>query len=221
MAQKLDKDQPEQQVARAERQKYKTELAEHAAKLPHRPRKRRRTITMIVFAIIAVLAGLISLFTLLPSSTPSSAGGVPVGTVAPTFVLPVYGGGSSGLIDLHALRGHPVLLNFWSESCPPCRIEMPYLEHTYTQYAAHGEFTLLGINQADPKEEIAPFGKEFKITYPLLFDKGDTINVAYGVTAIPTTYFIDSAGIVRAVFVTQLSPKTMRQGLASVGIVIP
>jgi peroxiredoxin len=98
---------------------------------------------------------------------------------------------------------------------------MPYLEHTYTQYAAHGEFTLLGINQADPKEDIAPFGKEFKITYPLLFDKGDKVNVAYGVTAIPATYFIDSAGIVRAVFVTQLSPKTMRQGLASVGIVIP
>jgi peroxiredoxin len=220
MAQKLDKDQPEQQVARTERQGYKTELAEHAANRPRRPRKRRRTITMIVFAIIAALAGLYSLFTLLPSSTPSAAG-VPVGTVAPSFVLPVYGGGGSGLIDLHALRGHPVLLNFWSESCPPCRIEMPYLEHTYTQYAAHGEFTLLGINQADPKEDIAPFGKEFKITYPLLFDKGDKVNVAYGVTAIPATYFIDSAGIVRAVFVTQLSPKAMRQGLASVGIVIP
>src|SRR2546425_988303 len=145
MAQKLDKDQPEQQVARAERQKYKTELAEHAAKLPHRPRKRRRTITMIVFAIIAVLAGLISLFTLLPSSTPSAAG-VPVGAVAPAFVLPVYGGGGSGSIDLHALRGHPVLLNFWSASCPPCRIEMPYLERTYTQNASHGEFTLLGID---------------------------------------------------------------------------
>ncbi len=125
------------------------------------------------------------------------------------------------MIDLHALRGHPVLLNFWSESCPPCRVEMPYLERTYTQYAAHGEFTLLGIDQADPKEDIAPFGREFKISYPLLFDPGDKVNVAYGVTAIPTTYFIDSAGIVRSAFVTQLSPKTMRQGLASVGMVIP
>ncbi len=125
------------------------------------------------------------------------------------------------MIDLHALRGHPVLLNFWSESCPPCRVEMPFLERSYTQYAAHGEFTLLGIDQADPKEDIAPFGKAFKITYPLLFDPGDKVNVAYGVTAIPTTYFIDSTGVVRAVFVTQLSPKTMREGLASVGIGMP
>ncbi len=125
------------------------------------------------------------------------------------------------MIDLHALRGHPVLLNFWSESCPPCRVEMPFLERTFTKYAAHSAFVLLGIDQADPKEDIAPFGKAYKITYPLLFDPGDKVNVVYGVTALPTTYFIDSTGIVRAVFVTQLSPKTMREGLASVGIGIP
>ena len=221
MAQQLDNEPQEQQRARAERQELKAELAEQAAHRPRRSRNRRRTITLIVFAIIAVLAGLFGLFTLLPSSTSSSAGGVPIGAVAPAFVLPIYGGGGSGSIDLHALRGHPVLLNFWSESCPPCRIEMPYLEHTYTQYAAHGEFTLLGIDQADPKEDISPFGKAYVITYPLLFDPGGTVNTAYVVTAIPTTYFIDSTGIVRSVFVTQLSPKTMRKGLASVGIVIP
>ncbi len=220
MAQKLDNKPQEQQRARAERQELKAELAEQAAHRPRRPGNHRRTITLLVIAIVSILAALFSVLTLLPSAT-SSSGGVPVGTAAPEFTLPVYSAGRSGMIDLHALRGHPVLLNFWSESCPPCRVEMPYLERTYTQYAAHGEFILLGIDQADPKEDIAPFGREFKISYPLLFDPGDKVNVAYGVTAIPTTYFIDSAGIVRAVFVTQLSMKTMRQGLASVGIVIP
>src|SRR5713101_5082533 len=220
MAQQLDNEPQEQQRASAERQELKAEQAEQAAHRPRRSRNRRRTITMIVFAIIAALAGLYSLFTLLPSSTPSAAG-VPVGAVAPAFVLPIYGGGGSGSIDLHALRGHPVLLNFWSESCPPCRVEMPFLERTFTKYGAHGAFVLLGIDQADPKEDIAPFGKAYKITYPLLFDPGDKVNVVYGVTALPTTYFIDSTGIVRAVFVTQLSPKTMREGLASVGIGIP
>ena len=218
MAQKLDKGPQERSVARAEQHEYQAELAEQAAKRPRRPGNRRRTITLIVIAVVFILAALLSLLTLLPSAT-SSSGGVPVGTAAPEFVLPVYGGGGIGMIDLHALRGHPVLINFWSESCPPCRLEMPFLERTYTQ--AHGAFTLLGVNQADPKEDIAPFGKEFKITYPLLFDPGGKVNAAYGVTAIPTTYFIDSNGIVRSVFVTQLSPKTMQQGLASVGIVFP
>lgn len=222
MAQKLDKEQQERRVVRAERLEYQAELTEHAANRPRRPRSgnRRRTITLIVIAIVFVLAAFFSVLTLLPSATPSS-GGVPVGTAAPEFVLPIYSGGGSSMMDLHALRGHPVLLNFWSESCIPCRAEMPYLEHTYTQYGAHGVFALLGIDQADPKEDIAPFGRAFQITYPLLFDPAGAVNVAYGVTAIPTTYFLDSNGIVRSVFVTQLSQRTMRQGLASVGIGIP
>ena len=220
MVQKISNVQQEQQRARVERQELKADLAEQAAHRPHRSGNRRRTITLIVFAVVFVLAALFSMLTLLPSPT-SSSGGVPVGTAAPEFTLPVYGGGESGMIDLHALRGHPVLLNFWSESCPPCRVEMPFLERTFTKYGAHSAFVLLGIDQADPKEDIAPYGKAYKITYPLLFDPGDKVNVVYGVTALPTTYFIDSTGIVRAVFVTQLSPKTMREGLASVGIGIP
>jgi cytochrome c biogenesis protein CcmG, thiol:disulfide interchange protein DsbE len=220
MAQNISKTQHEQQTARIERQELKAELAEQAANRPRRPVNRRRRVTLIVFAVIALLVGLVSAFTLLPSSTPAP-GGVPVGTVAPTFTLPVYGGGGVGMINLRAELGHPTLLNFWSESCIPCRAEMPYLERIYTRYAAHGEFGLLGINQADPKDDIAPFGKEYSITYPLLFDPGGTINAAYNVTAIPTTYFIDSRGIIRSVFVTQLSPKTMRQGFASVGIDLP
>src|SRR6266446_937328 len=173
MAHKIESDiHDEQRVAKAERQELKQELAEQAAKRPPRPRNRRRMITVIV---VAVLAGLFSLLTLWPSSTPSSPGGVPVGTVAPEFVLPIYSGGGSGVIDLHTLRGHPVLINFWSESCPPCRVEMPFLERISTQ--AHGAFALLGVDQADPKEDIAPFGKEFQITYPLLFDPGDRVNL--------------------------------------------
>ena len=113
-----------------------------------------------------------------------------------------------------------MVVNFWSESCTPCLSEVPYLQQVYSQYG-HGRFTLLGINQADPKDDIARFGASYKLTYSLLFDKGGAVNQAYGVTAIPTTYFIDSNGIVRAAYVTQLSPQTMRQGLASVGLKLP
>ncbi|HZU67197.1 MAG TPA: TlpA disulfide reductase family protein [Ktedonobacteraceae bacterium] len=206
----------EQQLARTQRQELKAELAEHYAERPRAPRNRRRTITFVVLGIIAVLAGIFAFLVLLPSPTQQPTGGVPVGTAAPGFVLPIYGGSGSGSIDLRALRGHPVVINFWSESCTPCRSEMPFLEHTYTQL--HGAFVLLGVDQADPKDDIASFGKTFQITYPLLFDPGDKTNIAYGVTAIPTTYFIDSNGIVRSVFVEQLTTKTLQQGLASIGV---
>jgi peroxiredoxin len=214
------KEKQEQQLARAQRQELKAELANNFANRPSRPRDRRRTITLMVLGVIALLAGIFGVLVLLPSPAQQPTGGVAVGAAAPEFVLPIYGGVGNASIDLYTLRGHPVVLNFWSESCPPCRTEVPFLRDTYKQYGA-GKFTLVGINQGDPKDDIATFGKDFRVTYPLLFDKGDNVNIAYGVTAIPTTYFIDSNGIVRSVFVEQLTPKTMRQGLASVGISMP
>lgn len=223
MALKLGKEKQKQEheLVRTQRQELKAELAENYANRPRRPRNRRRTITFLVLGVIALLAVVFGSLVLLPSPAQQPTAGVPIGAAAPAFDLPIYGGrGVGSTINLTALRGHPIILNFWSESCPPCRTEVPFLQRTYAQYAAQHQFALLGINQADPKGDIATFGADFNITYPLLFDSGDKINEAYGVTAIPTTYFIDSKGIVRSVFVQPLTSSTLQQGLSSVGIVL-
>ena len=221
MAQKLGNENKEQDLARSQRQELKGDLADNYARLPHRPRNRRRIITFAVFGVIALLVGIFGWLVLQPSSTQQPVAGVAIGTTAPEFTLSIYGGSDiGGAVNLHALRGHPVILNFWSESCPPCLIEIPYLERFYLHNGVQGQFALLGINQADPKDDIARFGDDFHVTYPLLFDKGGTANADYVVTAIPTTYFIDSNGIVRSVFVLPLTPQTMKQGLSSVGISI-
>lgn len=182
---------------------------------------RRRTIIMLVLAGTLVLAGVFIVLTLIPSPAPTPLAGISVGTPAPTFVLPIYGGGGSGSIDLHSLRGHAVMINFWSESCPPCVAETPLLEHTYLQYGGQRTFSLLGVNQADPQDDIAPFGRHYHITFPLLFDPGEQVTQMYKVTALPTTYFLDTNGIVRAAFVTELTPQIIRQGLALVGVSAP
>jgi cytochrome c biogenesis protein CcmG/thiol:disulfide interchange protein DsbE len=221
MAQKLGSENKEQDLARTQRRELKAELADNYSRLPSRPRDRRRIITFAVFGVIALLVGIFGWLVLQPSSTQQPVAGVAIGTTAPEFTLPIYGGsGIGGTVNLHALRGHPVILNFWSESCPPCLIEIPYLERFYLHNGAQGQFALLGINQADPKDDIARFGDDFHVTYPLLFDRGGTANADYGVTAIPTTYFIDSNGIVRSVFVLPLTPQTIKQGLSSVGMSI-
>jgi cytochrome c biogenesis protein CcmG/thiol:disulfide interchange protein DsbE len=219
MAQKLSKTQEEQALARAQRQELKQELAEQYAQRPRNVTYQRRRITFLVLGVIGVLAVVFSVLVLWPAPTLQPLGGIPVGTAAPQFHLPVYGGGGIGSsIDLHTLQGHPVILNFWSESCLPCRAEVPYLQRVFLRDATQGQFALVGINQADPKDDIRTFGNTFHVTYPLLFDAGNTINSQYNVTAIPTTYFIDSKGIVRSVFVQPLTPDTMKQGLASVGV---
>jgi cytochrome c biogenesis protein CcmG, thiol:disulfide interchange protein DsbE len=220
MTRKLTKDKEEQQIARTQRQDLKAELTQELAKRPRKPYNRRRRITFIVFALLALLAALFSWLVFLPSPTDEPGGGIAVGAAAPYFNLPIYGGAGNGSLNLLALRGHPVVINFWSESCPPCRLEVPLLEQAYSQFGANGEFTLIGINQADPKDDIRTFGTQFRLTYPLLFDESNRVNETYGVTAIPTTYFIDSSGIVRTVFRTQMTTQMIQQGLASVGIVI-
>lgn len=221
MAKKLGDEKTEQELARMQRKELKTELADNYAHLPRKPRNRRRIITFAVLGIIALLAGIFGWLVLLPSSSQQSVAGVAIGTEAPNFALQAYGGNNMGAsVNLNALRGHPVILNFWSESCIPCLQEVPYLERFYSQYGAQRQFALLGINQADPSDDIAKFGANFHVTYPLLFDKGGFINAKYAVTAIPTTYFIDSRGIVRSVFVQPLTTRTMQQGLSSVGMSI-
>ena len=219
MAQKLGDEKKEQNLARMQRKELKAELADNYARLPRRPPNRRRIITFVVLGVIALLVGILGWLVLLPSSAQQPVAGVAIGTEAPNFTLQIYGGSDIGAaVNLSALRGHPVILNFWSESCTPCLEEVPYLERFYSQYGAQRQFALLGINQADPKDDIAKFGADYHVTYPLLFDKGGIINANYAVTAIPTTYFIDSNGIVRSVVVQPLTPQTMQRGLSSVGM---
>jgi cytochrome c biogenesis protein CcmG, thiol:disulfide interchange protein DsbE len=221
MAQKLGDEKKDQDLARMQRKELKAELADNYANLPRRPRNRRRIITFGVLGIIALLAGIFGWLVLLPSPAQQQVAGVAIGTKAPDFTLQIYGGSDIGsTVNLSAFHGNPVILNFWSESCAPCLQEVPYLERFYSHSGSQRQFTMLGVNQSDPKDDIAKFGTDYHVTYPLLFDKGGIINAKYAVTAIPTTYFIDSSGFVRSVFVQPLTPQTMQQGLSSVGMSI-
>lgn len=212
----------DQRLARAQRQDLKDELIENFVQRPRLPKNRQRIITFSILGIIIVLATLFGILVLLPAPTQQPHGGIAVGTQAPDFTLAVYGGpGAGGVpIKLHALRGHPVVLNFWSESCQPCLSEVPYLRDLYGKYGSNGVFTLLGVNQDDPREDIESFGRTYRVNYPLLYDAGSSVNITYGITSLPMTYFIDSDGIVRYIVPQQLTPEAMQQGMEAVGIII-
>lgn len=225
MAEKIDQEKKqvktEQLLARAQRQELKDELTANFVNRPRMPRNRRRIVTFSVLGVLAVLVIIFTILVLLPASAQQPHGGIAVGQLAPDFALPIQGGPGNGSVHLAALRGHPVVINFWSESCQPCLSEVPYLRGIYARYSASGAFTLLGINQADPRGDINTFGQTFHVNYPLLFDPGSAINIKYGVTSLPMTYFIDSSGVVRFVVPQQLTPQAMQQGLQAIGVTIP
>ena len=100
-------------------------------------------------------------------------------------------------VSLAALRGRPVIVNFWGPSCVPCRDEFPLFKEKLAEHAADG-LAIVGVLMGDPPEPARDFIAEFDATWPTVDDPDGALRIAYRVVARPMTYFIDADGIVRA-----------------------
>ena len=114
------------------------------------------------------------------------------GKTAPDFTLSSVGGKNFALRD--ALQHGPVIAAFFKVSCPTCQYTLPFLERVFKAYA-NKNATLVGISQND-KKDTAAFAKEYGITFPLLLDDTRTYPVsnAYGLTTVPTIFWIEPDG---------------------------
>ena len=74
----------------------------------------------------------------------TSATEVPAGLWQQSFPTP-----EGGVLDLQALRGQPLVLNFWATWCPPCIAELPSLQRLYNQY--HTQVDFYFISDEDPQ----------------------------------------------------------------------
>ena len=83
---------------------------------------------------------------------------------------------------------------FFKVSCPTCQYALPFYERLFQAYKERN-VTLVGVSQNNP-EDTAAFAKEFGITFPLLLDDTITYPVsnAYGLTNVPTVFWIESDG---------------------------
>ncbi len=110
-------------------------------------------------------------------------------------------------VRLSALRGKPVLLNFWASWCPPCRKEMPDLQEFFGQYGT--KIHVIGINWNDQRETVQGFLEEYGITYTNLLDTHGKVFVLYELTGLPTSFFIDEDGIIRGKWLGSMSTADM------------
>jgi peroxiredoxin len=104
----------------------------------------------------------------------------------PDFDLPLLGGGT---LSSEALRGSPVVMNFFASWCAPCREEAPLLERTWRTYRDDVRF--VGVNIQDTERNARRFVREFGITYPVLRDEDQELARALDVYGLPQTYFVD------------------------------
>ena len=96
-------------------------------------------------------------------------------------------------VSLDSLQGKVVILNFWATWCLECRPEMPMFERLHREFGAQG-LSVVGINAREGATAVRVYAKELGLTFPLILDPRGTINAAYGVIGLPTTFLIGRDG---------------------------
>ncbi len=107
-------------------------------------------------------------------------------------------------------KGKVVLLNFWSTTCPPCKVETPWFVEFQKRWEKDG-FTVVGVSMDDTPEALRKFNAKFNVTYPMMAGRNveDSIHkAAGGIWALPTTFLIGRDGTVLTKHVG-LTPKAV------------
>lgn len=156
--------------------------------------------TIAALAALVVLAAVIGTMGARPAAEPAvaalSAEMAPeVGKLAPTFTLATPDGTP---VSLEGLRGQVVLVNFWATWCPPCRAEMPAIQAAYAQYQPQG-FTVVAVTANEQPENVTSFFSSRGLSFAALLDDG-RVHSAYRASGLPSSFFIDRQGVVRAIY---------------------
>ncbi|WP_163530770.1 TlpA disulfide reductase family protein [Halobacillus ihumii] len=126
------------------------------------------------------------------SGTEASVG-LNIGDIAPDFKLQTLKGENVKLSDY---RGKRVMVNFWATWCPPCRAEMPDMEKFYQ----NKDVVILAVNLTQTEgnlQEVKDFVNEYRLSFPVLLDNESKVAMNYEIRPIPTSFMIDSNGIIQ------------------------
>ena len=118
-----------------------------------------------------------------------------VGKRAPDFTLETIDGNRYSLDQFH---GRKVLLNFWLIGCAACEVEMPLLQNIYSKYN-RDQLIILAVNVRGEPDKVKLYVGTEKLTFPVLIDSEGTVDNLYKPPFFPTTFFIDSNGIIREI----------------------
>jgi cytochrome c biogenesis protein CcmG/thiol:disulfide interchange protein DsbE len=187
-----------------------------------RPTKARIAVAATLATITAVLVAAAILAAFPVSSGPkpladfSGGSSLPpmdglVGRRLPPFVLPEVTP-SDRSIDSASLHGAPLVVVFWSPSCPPCRKELPELSTLALSEAPRAH--VVGVDVGTNRSSAARFLSSHHVAFPSAFDPSDHLAEAWKVVGTPTTFVLGPNGTVRAVKPGPWSPAAIRRVLA-------
>jgi cytochrome c biogenesis protein CcmG, thiol:disulfide interchange protein DsbE len=151
-----------------------------------------KIVPLVIIGVGLVIIGVVLALFLIKPNPPNNSSVVPaqVNFPAPELILNDLSGAKIKISDY---RDQIVMINNWATWCPPCKAEMPTLSKYYKNHKEQG-FTLFGIEAGDPKEAVASFVKDYKISFPVLLDPNNKSLTLFRNDSLPSSYVIDHDG---------------------------
>jgi len=139
--------------------------------------------------------------------------------LAPDFTFYDDAGNTYSLSDFF---GKPLVLNFWSSTCPPCKSEMPEFQEVYDAVGEEVTFLMMdcvGIaigTGVETKEAALQYIEEEGLTLPVYFDTTQSGVRTYGLSSFPTTFFIAANGDLVTYAMGAINKATLEKGISMI-----
>lgn len=130
---------------------------------------------------------------LLVLTATSTASALVPGDAPPAIDMPDQAGNK---VDLNALKGKVVLVDFWASWCGPCRQEMPVLEEFHKKYAEQG-LVIVGVNIDTNPKKMNNFLRGTPASFRIVQDRKLAVAARYEPPTMPSSYFIGKDGKIR------------------------
>ncbi len=114
------------------------------------------------------------------------------GKTLPDFTVKTLDGEDFTLSE--SLKNHDlVLINFWATWCGPCRMEFPFLQDAWQQYADRIDVIALSVEETDTVKKLQRFAEQNGLSFRIGRDETGIFSRMRG-NAIPTTLIVDRDG---------------------------
>lgn len=168
----------------------------------------------VVFVVILVAGGAWVWFSRVPvTATDDTLAAQPaVGRLAPDFGLETLDGEFFQFSD--HVGTTPIVLNYWATWCGPCQRELPALQDAAEHW--DGKVLFVGVDQGEDPATVQQYVDDMGLTFVIPMDVVQAAAARYNVRGLPTTFFIDREGKIRAIWSGEMNSVTLAENIEKI-----